>query len=283
MGYISALRKAGATVHAEKFSGDYQGTWLALVTFNGMIGICSGGYGSCGGCDAFQAWRDNFGWSEEPTDVQYAAFAKDYLDSIEPFQDVLDNYKGRTDGWDGSSAEETVAWLESEWKKLSTEIIVAHFIESDSLAESEDAGEKLRDAVKRLAETGYIEDKVIPGPKAESGFGFWDLGSMEQANKRGFWMIFDNGFRVSVQYGEGSYTDNRYGLPAQDGGKGCFSTNAEVHLYWGNGKGYDWGQYGDPIGWASVNTVMKVLNTVQAHDGVFVEGIDPLGLKALAD
>ena len=54
MGYCEAMEAAGAKVHDYGTFGDYQGSWWALVTFEGQTGWASGWYGSCSGCDAFE-------------------------------------------------------------------------------------------------------------------------------------------------------------------------------------------------------------------------------------
>lgn len=55
MSYEAALEAAGAEVHKFAEFGDYQGQWWAKVTHNGKTGWVNGSYGSCSGCDAFQA------------------------------------------------------------------------------------------------------------------------------------------------------------------------------------------------------------------------------------
>lgn len=58
--YANALRVAGAEVHAMHFDGDWQGQWLARVTLpDGRTGWILDYFGSCSGCDAFEA---EFGW-----------------------------------------------------------------------------------------------------------------------------------------------------------------------------------------------------------------------------
>lgn len=53
--YETALVAAGATVHAFREFGSYQGDWYARVTLaDGSTGWVSGAYGSCSGCDAFE-------------------------------------------------------------------------------------------------------------------------------------------------------------------------------------------------------------------------------------
>lgn len=54
--YTGALVAAGATVHECRWFGSYQGHWIADVTLpDGRRGIIVGYYGSCSGCDAFEA------------------------------------------------------------------------------------------------------------------------------------------------------------------------------------------------------------------------------------
>lgn len=62
MGYKLALEAAGAIVHHYEEFGSYQGDWLALVEYQEQVGWIHGCYGSCSGCDAFEA---EFGWSQE--------------------------------------------------------------------------------------------------------------------------------------------------------------------------------------------------------------------------
>jgi len=64
MGYSEALEKAGCKIIDFEEFGSYQGTWLALVEYERETGIVEGSYGSCSGCDAFQA---EFDYSDEPS------------------------------------------------------------------------------------------------------------------------------------------------------------------------------------------------------------------------
>ena len=57
-GYKLAMETAGAVVHEFATFGSYQGDWWALVTFEGSRGWVNGGYGSCSGCDAWEAEID---------------------------------------------------------------------------------------------------------------------------------------------------------------------------------------------------------------------------------
>jgi len=55
-GYHTSLVAAGAQVLSFYMYGDYQGAWLAHVESpDGRTGWIRGAYGSCSGCDAFEA------------------------------------------------------------------------------------------------------------------------------------------------------------------------------------------------------------------------------------
>jgi hypothetical protein len=114
MSYSEALKAAGATVHDSKFTGDYQGTWVALVTYNGTTGFASGSFGSCSYCDSFQAFQDESGY--EPTPEQLADFGRGYLDNIESIIKVRSRYMEQSE-WD-SEAEGTIRWLDQVWGKF---------------------------------------------------------------------------------------------------------------------------------------------------------------------
>lgn len=80
MSYETALEAAGATVLAFSYFGDYQGTWWAKVSYSGEVGWVSGSYGSCSGCDAFEAEFSD--WNKEPTQKELSDFGKTYLDGL---------------------------------------------------------------------------------------------------------------------------------------------------------------------------------------------------------
>lgn len=58
MGYHEAMEAAGAQVLAFESFGSYQGDWFAKVVFEGRTFWVHGCFGSCSGCDAFQAEFD---------------------------------------------------------------------------------------------------------------------------------------------------------------------------------------------------------------------------------
>ena len=110
MSYQSALEAAGAKIIAFQYFGSYQGDWFAKVNFNGDIGWVRGSYGSCSGCDAFEA---EFGWScDEESDeykVRLAAFGKTYLDGIYPQNTQEKLLEDEIAEWD---------WMEDEKEML---------------------------------------------------------------------------------------------------------------------------------------------------------------------
>lgn len=104
MSYDLTLEAAGAKVLAFKQFGSYQGTWLAFVDYSGKKGIVEGAYGSCSGCDAFEAefgwndreiekaedgfyYRDNNYWDEEAriTEEQAVELNKQYQEKLKDF------------------------------------------------------------------------------------------------------------------------------------------------------------------------------------------------------
>lgn len=82
MSYKLCLEKAGAKVHKFESFGSYQGEWWALVTFNGETGWINGSYGSCSGCDAFEAEFSCSYEDEENLDEKYAKFGASYLNYL---------------------------------------------------------------------------------------------------------------------------------------------------------------------------------------------------------
>ena len=101
-GYAGALEAAGAKVHAFKEFGDYQGTWYAKVTDQGKTGWITGGFGSCSGCDNYQATFEEYAWKHDnkiPLQ-KLVEFGRSYLTSI-------------------TSQEEMEQQIEEEWSNYS--------------------------------------------------------------------------------------------------------------------------------------------------------------------
>jgi hypothetical protein len=109
MSYQTALEAAGAEVHAFDYFGDYQGTWVAKVTYKGETGWIEGSYGSCSGCDAFEA---EFGYSYDDEDKDYQErlklFGESYLTVVVPQEQQVATLERQTsDGsyWAGEYQE----------------------------------------------------------------------------------------------------------------------------------------------------------------------------------
>jgi len=77
MDYEDCLKYAGAKVLAFKYFGSYQGDWIAKVYYNGEIGWVKDYFGSCSGCDAFQAEFSNIYHSDDD-DVIHDPFYKGF-------------------------------------------------------------------------------------------------------------------------------------------------------------------------------------------------------------
>lgn len=109
MSYRSALVAAGAEILEFQEFGDWQGSWVALVEYNGERGWVQGSFGSCTECDSFQA---EFGWdddTEEDYEQRLADFGRPYLDGIVSTDFVLFYYSEHAE-WD-SDAEAAMTWI----------------------------------------------------------------------------------------------------------------------------------------------------------------------------
>ena len=106
MSYAQAMKAAGATISAYESFGSYQGDWWALVTYEGKTGYVTGSYGSCSGCDAFEA---EFGWEDRDDPEKLSAFGKGYLEQMMSFEEAIKE-ASRNIEWD-YEAEKIVQWL----------------------------------------------------------------------------------------------------------------------------------------------------------------------------
>jgi len=102
--YERALEAAGATVLIFEHFGSYQGDWWAKVTWQDKEGWVHGCFGSCSGCDAFEAefgfvshdcgeddYYDPFCYDDrfrkncprcQELEAQFIEFGQDYLEQI---------------------------------------------------------------------------------------------------------------------------------------------------------------------------------------------------------
>lgn len=109
-GYALALHCAGVDVLDFENFGSYQGEWWARVQFpSGEIFFVPGSYGSCSGCDAFEA---EFEWdSDERPDYAHRLrdFGREYLTNCYTLQGAIIE-ASKNLSWD-HDAEEMVEWL----------------------------------------------------------------------------------------------------------------------------------------------------------------------------
>lgn len=110
MSYQEALEAAGARVITFEQFGDWQGSWLALVDYQGQRAWVQGAFGSCNHCDAFQAefdWDSDFAC--EDVQQRLAQFGQSYLDDLRSSAQLLAQYDADAD-WD-SDSESAAAWI----------------------------------------------------------------------------------------------------------------------------------------------------------------------------
>lgn len=113
--YDLALEMAGATILAFGRFGDYQGTWIAKVQLlDGTEAWVSGSYGSCSGCDAFEANFRDYLSGNEKTDDQWrkelAEFGQGYLNNNTRTWDELMAEAQASADWD-LDADEIIEFL----------------------------------------------------------------------------------------------------------------------------------------------------------------------------
>lgn len=105
MGYESALIAAGADIKVFKEFGSYQGDWFAILNNGNVV---HGAYGSCSGCDAFQAEFDYDDKDEE----KLAAFGKSYLCEQQSISELVESYqKKATAEYAWGDDKEILEWL----------------------------------------------------------------------------------------------------------------------------------------------------------------------------
>ena len=110
MSYQDSLVAAGARVIAFEHFGDWQGSWVALVEYQGQRGWVQGSFGSCDYCDAFQSqfdWDSDFAC--EDVQQRLAQFGRTYLSDLQTTAQVLRQYYADSD-WDSDSAS-AAAWV----------------------------------------------------------------------------------------------------------------------------------------------------------------------------
>ena len=112
MSYQQAIEAAGCDVIEFKEFGSYQGEWLALVIHDGEVGIIEGSYGSCPGCDAFEA---EFGW-EDPGAEKLKEFGETYLPAL-PISHYITQFEKRVSDWEWDSEAKEMLDVIIGWSK----------------------------------------------------------------------------------------------------------------------------------------------------------------------
>jgi len=112
--YEKALEAAGAKIVAFEYFGSYQGDWYALVEVDGQRGWVNGSFGSCSGCDAFEA---EFGyWPMEQVGGDFVdADDQRHSRHVEYTTKLADFGKGYLDGLMTQERAEAAAAEYIEW------------------------------------------------------------------------------------------------------------------------------------------------------------------------
>lgn len=97
MGYEDALSSAGATVISFGEFGDYQGTWLAYVHYKGQLGWIMSNYGSCSGCDAYQAEFEGSYDKLIDQEERMIKFGQSYLHNIITTEELMKELQDQYD------------------------------------------------------------------------------------------------------------------------------------------------------------------------------------------
>lgn len=128
MSYYEALEAAGAEVLLFKAFGSYQGTWWAKVLDKGKQYWVSGAYGSCSGCDAFQA---EFGYDEsEACNEHRYEYPKPDISTCKACAEARESYNKHLSEFGG-------CYLANEYTQKEAEEYVSKNIEWDFDAREE--------------------------------------------------------------------------------------------------------------------------------------------------
>lgn len=124
MSYLETFERAGAEILANQEFGDWQGTGLTKVNYKGKVGWIEYAYGSCSGCDAYEAelgycWDEacdahRYSFDQDCDDCQVraedyrraqVAFALPYLETLYSQDEIEAAYAKRKTKytWDGEA------------------------------------------------------------------------------------------------------------------------------------------------------------------------------------
>ena len=100
MSYTDAITAVGIEILAYQSFGDWQGTYVYHVSYNGQTGWLFVSYGSCSGCDSWESYRNSLGgYDYECTLQDLVDFGRPYINRIMSAQEALKN-AGQDVDWD---------------------------------------------------------------------------------------------------------------------------------------------------------------------------------------
>ena len=141
MGYQELLEERGLKIIAWEIFGSYQGDYGVVVKSEDKLGFVVIGYGSCSGCDAYEAletYNSESGKYEIPKD-EANALANDIINSI--FWGTADEVRAKINNEFGDNN-----WYrhDSDFDACKEKLVAATY-ESSSLPEISDPETPLRD------------------------------------------------------------------------------------------------------------------------------------------
>jgi hypothetical protein len=158
MSYLKALEAAGAKVIEYQEFGSYQGAWMALVEHNGQRVIIEGSYGSCSGCDAFEA---EFSYNEMPAieDGKYYKTGRTWDDEDECTED---EYKQAIADYEKRLADFGAGYLLNPYDKQIIQTRLDNLLKDDWFADED------REALEWALEKLNSEQSVKVSDTTES-------------------------------------------------------------------------------------------------------------------
>ncbi len=96
MSYQSLIEDRGIRILIEEENGDYQGDLLFFVKGGRKFGFVSVGYGSCSGCDAYEAACDDNSLNELGDDIVGEI---QWFDSLKQAKEFIANENERALQW----------------------------------------------------------------------------------------------------------------------------------------------------------------------------------------
>lgn len=84
---------------------------------------------------------------------------------------------------------------------------------------------------------------------------------------KGFQMVFENGYEISVQFGPHNYCDVSSDNEVQEELRGCHQANtAEIAVFTPEGEFYRLGSCDDVVGWQPPDVIGKLIGLLATDD-----------------